>query len=300
MAGGKKQKFVVPDLKAKVRTLETIFGEKVMRSQLNPRTVDKWLHDPEPTPYLTSLKKYFSAVGLKESDIIKSKREFSLRTAEIYAKIRPGKNLYNMEDVAAIYERFQDGFHRESGLLEETLKTIQVPIIKNDYLYLQGIYHLYHHWQRSDPDDPKRIHRALIEIYDLEEKRGLLRCRIMTSPMKGMDSDAWWVYEGWMFSIKNKIFCLFECVKGMLPEIVTFFLFKPSFWPDPERFILSGVLTALSFEGVPCSSKMILKKLDAADPRRDQLGYFSPEEILAEAHPLDIPAHLDSRVLKAK
>ena len=56
MTEKKGQKCQVLDLKAKVRTLEAIFGEKVMRADLNPRTVDKWLRDPDPTPYLTSLK----------------------------------------------------------------------------------------------------------------------------------------------------------------------------------------------------------------------------------------------------
>ena len=57
MTEKKGQKLKVPDLKAKVRTLEVVFGEKFMRSELNPRTVDKWLREPDPTPYLTSLKK---------------------------------------------------------------------------------------------------------------------------------------------------------------------------------------------------------------------------------------------------
>ena len=42
MKDKKGQKFHVPDLIPKVRTLEAIFGEKFMRSELNPRTVDKW------------------------------------------------------------------------------------------------------------------------------------------------------------------------------------------------------------------------------------------------------------------
>lgn len=300
MTGGKKQKFAIPDLKAKIRTLETIFGEKVMRSGLNPRTVDKWLHDPEPTPYLTSLKKYFSAIGMKESDIIQSKRDFSKRTAESVATIQPDGPAYTAEDVAIIYDRFTEGFQAEPDLLTHTLNTIQPPLVKNDYLYLRGTYHLYHFWKRNDPEDVKRIHRALIDIYEIEEKRGLLRCRITTAPMRGMESESRWVYEGWVFSIKNKLFCLFECVKGMLPEIVTFYLFKPSFWPEPERFILTGILTALTFEGIPCSSRMILKKIDLADPCRDRLGYFSPEEIRSEAHGMDIPACLDDYILKAK
>lgn len=300
MAGGKKRAFMVPDLKPKVRTLETIFGEKLMRSRLNPRTVDKWLHEPDPAPYLTSLKKYFGAIGMKESDLIQSKREFSRRIAEIHAARSPGEASYTAQEVMAIYDRFASGAESPSPLLAETLKTIQIPTIKNDFLYLEGTYHLYHFWRRADPDDPARIHRALFDIHDMEETRGLLRCRIMTAPMNEMAPDDWWIYDGWLFNIKNKLFCLFECVKGMLPEIVTFHLFKPSFWPPPDRFVLHGILTALTFEGIPCASRMILKKLSPDDPHRDRLGYFTPDAIRTEAHGIDIPALMDGGVLKAK
>ena len=103
MTEKKGQKFKVPDLKAKVRTLEVVFGEKFMRSELNPRTVDKWLREPDPTPYLTSLKKYFGVIGMKESDMIKGKEEFSEKVAEIYAQFKSEAQVpYGMEDVIAI------------------------------------------------------------------------------------------------------------------------------------------------------------------------------------------------------
>ena len=96
----KKQKFHVPDLKVKVRTLEAIFGEKFMRSKLNPRTIDKWLKEPDPTPYLTSLKKYFGVIGMKESDMIKSKNAFSNEVAVIYSRLNNNASVeYSTDDV---------------------------------------------------------------------------------------------------------------------------------------------------------------------------------------------------------
>ena len=86
MKARKGQKFHVPELKPKVRTLEAMFGEKFMRSQLNPRTVDKWLKEPDPTPYITSLKKYFGVIGMQESDMLKPKDAFSEKAAMIYTQ----------------------------------------------------------------------------------------------------------------------------------------------------------------------------------------------------------------------
>jgi len=307
MKDKKGQKFHVPDLKVKVRTLEAIFGEKFMRSELNPRTVDKWLKEPEPTPYLTSLKRYFGVVGMKESDMIKPKNEFSKRVAEIYSQLRsPTQVQYHTEDVITIYNSFSEGYQQEPVLLGFTLKMIQKETIKNDYKYLKGYYHMYHYWKSGDVNDMGKVRRNLVNIYDLDEKNGLMNCQIMISPMKHLKKEDWWVYEGWLFNIRNKLFWLFECVKGMPPEIVTFNVFKPPFWPDSERFFLHGIVTALSLEGVPCASRIILKKIKPDDELRDRIGYFSPEEIEAEGHSINILNNIDNEIkskhdiLKAK
>ena len=161
----KGQKFHVPDLKPKVRTLEAIFGEKFMRSELNPRTVDKWLKEPDPAPYLTSLKKYFGVIGMKESDMIKTKNEFSKEVAMIYFQIKPTAQVqYNMEDVITIYNSLVEGYRKESVLLGQTLKMIQKETIKSDYIYLKGYYHMYHYWKSSDINDTGRVRRNLIQL----------------------------------------------------------------------------------------------------------------------------------------
>jgi hypothetical protein len=293
----KGQKFQVSDLKPKVRTLEAIFGAKFMRSGLNPRTVDKWLKEPDPTPYLTSLKKYFGVIGMKESDMIKPKDEFSKTVAMIYSQIKSTAQVqYSMEDIITIYNGFVDGFRQESVLFGQTLKMIQKETIKNDYLYLKGYYHMYHYWKSGDINDTGKVRRNLIQIYDFDENHGLMNCRIMISPMKHQKKEDWWVYEGWVVNIKNKLFWLFECVKGMPPEIVTFNIFKPSFWPDPDRFFLYGIVSALSLEGMPCASNIILKKIKPDDPLKDKIGYFSPEEIKVERHSIDILNYIDNEI----
>ncbi|UCH20862.1 MAG: hypothetical protein JSU83_20420, partial [Deltaproteobacteria bacterium] len=166
----KGKKFHVSNLKPKVRTLEAIFGEKFMRSGLNPRTVDKWLKEPEPTPYLTSLKKYFGVIGMKESDMIKTRDEFSKAVAMIYSQIKSTAQVqYSMEDIITIYNGFVDGFRQESVLFGQTLKMIQKETIKNDYIYLKGFYHMYHHWKSGDINDAGKVRRNLIQIYDLDE-----------------------------------------------------------------------------------------------------------------------------------
>lgn len=293
----KGKKFHVSNLKLKVRTLEAIFGEKFMRSGLNPRTVDKWLKEPEPTPYLTSLKKYFGVIGMKESDMIKTRDEFSKAVAMIYSQIKSTAQVqYSMEDIITIYNGFVDGFRQESVLFGQTLKMIQKETIKNDYIYLKGFYHMYHHWKSGDINDAGKVRRNLIQIYDLDENHGLMNCRIMISPMKYQKKEDWWVYEGWVLNIKNKLFWLFECVKGMPPEIVTFNIYKPSFWPDPDRFFLYGIVSALSLEGMPCASNIVLKKIKPDDPLKDKIGYFSPEEIKAERHSIDILNYIDNEI----
>ncbi len=285
----KGRQFHVPELKTKVRALEVMFGEKIMRSKLNPRTVDKWLKEPDPRPYLTSLKKYFSAIGMQESDMLKPKDEFSNKAAMIYTRLNSSADVqYSAADVIAIYNSFEESFVRESAMFEQTMKMVQKETIKNDYIYLNGYYHMYHYWNSGDLEDSGKIRRNLIQVYELDDQQGLIKCRLMISPMKHQDRDDWWVYEGWIVNIQNKLFWLFECVKGMPPEIVSFHIFKPSFWPDPDHFFLQGIVSALSLGGQPCASNILLKKIKADDELKFKIGYFTPQEIEAEGHGVDI------------
>ena len=86
----------------------------------------------------------------------------------------------------------------------------------------------------------------------------------------------------------------------MPPEVVTFHIFKPHFWPDPEQFFLNGIVSALSLDGLPSASSILLKKIDHSDPLRDKLGYFSSEEIKAEGHGIDILHYIDNRTKSAQ
>ena len=295
------QKFSVPDLKAKVRTLETVFGEKYMRAALNPRTVDKWLRDPDPRPYLTSLKCYFGAIGMKESDMLKPRDAFADTVAQIYAQRKKEADLaYSTEDIATIYDSFaQPDALSRATILNHTLKMIQIETARNDYDYLKGTYHMYHHWKSGQTGEGDSIRRNLVQIYDFDERQGLMSCRILVSPMNNQKKEDWWVYEGWVVNIKNKLFWLFECVKGMPPELVTLTIFKPSFWPEPDHFVLHGILSALTLEGTPCASKFILNKIKADDALRDRIGYFTPNDIRSEGHRTDILACIDNQVTRA-
>ena len=296
----KKQKFHVPDLKVKVRTLEAIFGEKFMRSKLNPRTIDKWLKEPDPTPYLTSLKKYFGVIGMKESDMIKSQNAFSKEAALIYARLNKSATVqYSTDDVISIYNRFLKGYRPETAMLGRTLEMIQKETIVSDYKYLKGYYHMYHYWKSGDAADRGKVRRNLLQVYDLDEHNGLMNCRLMISPMKDQEKDAWWIYEGWVVNIKTKLFWLFECVSGMPPEVVTFTVFKPSFWPVPDRFFLHGIVSALSLKGIPCASNMILVKIKSDDKLKNHIGYYSAEDIQAEGHQINIFDYIDNQTKPA-
>ena len=155
---------------------------------------------------------------------------------------------------------------------------------------------MYHYWKGSDTDDRGKVRRNLIQVYDLDENNGLMNCRLMISPMKNQEKDAWWMYEGWVVNIKTKLFWLFECVSGMPPEVVTFTIFKPSFWPASDRFFLHGIVSALSLEGIPCASNMILVKIKPDDKLKNQIGYFSSEDIEAEGHNINILDYIDNEV----
>ena len=297
MGTSKQQRFHVPDLKSKVKTLEAIFGDKHMRSALNPRTVDKWLKEPEPAPYLTSLKKYFGVIGMKESDMLKPQEDFAECASRLYARHNSASPVrYSKEDVVAIYQSFKDGGGTETELLGHTLKMIQIETVKSDYKYLHGYYHMYHFWNSGDPGDSGKIRRNLIHIYEMDARRGLLKCRIMIAPMKGLGDEAWWVYEGWVLNIKSKLLFLFECVQGMAPEIVTLNIYKPSFWPPPDQFLLQGILVALSLKGVPCASNLLLVKIDADDDFKNKIGYFSASEISREGRQIDILKYIDNEI----
>jgi len=294
------RKFRVPDLKAKVRTLESVFGEKFMRRGLNPRTVDKWLKDPDPTPYLSSLKIYFGRVGMKESDMIQPGQEFCRRVSEIHTGLgETGDLKYSAEEVTALYRRFAEEDVEEPLLLGPTLKMIQKETLGSDYLFLKGEYHMYHYWKSDDSRDAGKVRRNLVAVEDLLEEKGLMRARMMVTPMKHQKKEDWWEYEGWVVNLKNKLFWLFECVKGMPPEIVTFHIFKPHFWPDPDRFFLYGIVSALSLDGAPAASNILLKKIRQDDGLRNKLGYFSTDEITAEGHDMDIFKYIDNRTKTA-
>jgi|GEM_PF-2561342 len=293
----KQQRFHVLELKSKVKTLEAMFGDKLMRSQLNPRTVDKWLKDSEPTPYLTSLKKYFGVIGMKESDMIKPMGAFAECAAQLYSRRHTTSQVqYSDEDVVAIYNSFNEVGGAGNQLLGHTLKMIQIETVKNDYNYLNGYYHMYHFWNSGDASDSGKVRRNLIHIHDLDMRRGLINCRIMIAPMKGQREEDWWVYEGWIVNIKSKLLCLCECVQGMAPEVVTLNIFKPSFWPAPDHFFLQGILVALSLQGVPCASNILLVKIDPNDPFRDKIGYFSHSEIGMEGRQIDILEYIDNKI----
>ncbi len=292
----KKQKFFVPELKAKVRTLEAIFGEKFMRTEINPRTVDKWLREEKPSPYITTLKKYFKAAGMNESDMIQPKEEFSEKVLEIYENTIGSNDVrYTAEDIVSLYNSFLGQRTEQKALLGQTLKAMQIETIKNDYIYLKGFYHMYHFWKGSEKE-AGMIRRNLIEIYDLDKDRGLMNCRIMISPMKNLKKEDWWIYEGWIFNIKNKLFFLYECVKGMLPEIVTLNVFKPSFWPEPDRFFLYGILSALSLNGIPSASRFVLKKIKQDDPTKENIGQLTPEELTKDIHGTDILEYISNNI----
>lgn len=287
----------MPDLKPKVRTLEAIFSEKLMRSGLNPRTVDKWLREPDPAPYLSSLRIYFGTIGMKESDMIKPRNEFSKRVAEICAEMKGSpESRYSAEEVTEIYDSFSEGFRQEPVILGTTTNMMQKESIKTDYQYLKGYFHMYHYWKSGVSSDIGKVRRNLIKIYALDEDHGLMNCQIMVCPMRHLKKEDWWVYEGWVFNIKNKLFWLSESVKGMPPEIVTFHVSKPPFWPDPDHFYLYGILSALSLEGIPSASNMVLRKIKPDDERKDRLGYLAPDEIEAEGHSIDILACIDNEI----
>jgi hypothetical protein len=300
MKHGKGQRFHVPQLRQKVRTLEALFGEKRMRSKLNPRTVDKWLKEPRVTPYLTSLKRYFSVVGLKESDMIKAGDDFAKRVAEIYSELKtPEQVTYSVEDITTIYSSFLKERRPEPYLLHRSLKMIQKETVKNDFQYLKGHYHMYHYWKSRVPEDAGKVRRNLIRIDDFDENLGLMNCRIMISPTRDLKKEDWWEYEGWVFNIKNKLFWLFECSKGMPPEIVTLNIFKPPFWPNQDRFYLHGILSALSLEGSPCASRALLIKIRSEEALSYSLGYFTTEEIRTEGHGIDIMDSIANKVGEA-
>ncbi len=78
--------------------------------------------------------------------------------------------------------------------------------------------------------------------------------------------------------------------------MVTFHIFKPPFWPDPDRFYLSGIVSALSLEGMPSASNIVLKKIKEGDELKDKIGYFSPDEIRSEGHDIDIINYIDNEI----
>ena len=56
-----------------------------------------------------------------------------------------------------------------------------------------------------------------------------------------------------------------ECLPSHLqfyPEVVTFYIKYPSFWPANNCFFLYGIVSALTTNGEPCSAKVIFKKTE--------------------------------------
>jgi hypothetical protein len=203
---------------------------------------------------------------------------------------------YTPEEVATIYAGFSERPPDPPIFLDHTLKMIQKETVKSDFRYLRGDYHMYHYWKSGDPSDAGKVRRNLVTLQGLDNAHGVMKSRMVVSPMKRLKKEDWWEYEGTVLSIKNKLFWLFECAKGMPPEIVTLNVFRPPFWPDPDRFLLHGIVLALSLEGIPCASNMVLRKLGPREPDRETLGYFSPDEIEREPHGTDILRRIANEV----
>ena len=122
---------------------------------------------------------------MQESDMLKARDAFSNRAATIYAQLNSSADVqYTSADIIAIYDSFEMGFSPESEVFEQTLKMNQKETIKNDYLYLNGYYHMYHYWKSGDRNDSGKIRRNLIQVYDLDSQQGLMKCRLKISPMK--------------------------------------------------------------------------------------------------------------------
>jgi hypothetical protein len=73
-------------------------------------------------------------IGMKESDMIKSKNAFSNEVAVIYSRLNNTESVqYSSDDVISIYNRLLKGYRPEAGMLGRTLEMIQKETIKSDY-----------------------------------------------------------------------------------------------------------------------------------------------------------------------
>lgn len=283
MTNRTNSRFAVPHLKAKIRAVELLFGEKTMRQGLNPRTIDKWLNMDDPRPYVSSLQIYFGNIGLNPSDLLVPRPRFAAKLAELYARKSPtAQTRYSEEEIIELLSGVAGESEKSFEILSETRKLTPNGLLCNDFSLLQGCYHMYHSWKSTDARDKGKIRRNLLEIERLDEERAVMRGRLSISPVNRQGKEKWWIYEGWGVHVISQIFWLFECVKGMPPEVVSIHLHKPPFWPDPDELSLSGIVTALSLDGSPLAHNTLLIKIDPNCPYKNNLGYFSPKDIEKE------------------
>jgi len=152
------------------------------------------------------------------SPIYKETKKRNLRASEwvfprsgiIFTWVK--KPFYDVPEESIKTECNIDKLKKDYPYLKNTLKVIDINLLENDFRALKGLYHAYLYFDPIDNENTGKIAISLYEIYDIDIKTMVLKCRKSTIYDGVSDIEGCWEYDGYIIKAKNKLFFLLECL----------------------------------------------------------------------------------------
>jgi len=167
----------------------------------------------------------------------------------------------------------------------------------NDFEMLKGYYLSYCYWDMAYKTFMGKVSSKIFEIYDYSEKSKTIKFRRGSNIVNG---NIEWTYEGSFIILKNKIFGILECLPicgHFYPEIITYIIRYPKYWPDKDNFFLYGIYSALTPNAEPAAAKIIFRKVDRNDIKPIERP-ISKKELLKEQFGQEILNWIDNNADK--
>ena len=279
------------------------------KTEMSQRTLEKWRKisdESKPSPRYT--KKVCAVLGI-EHDILQKNKE--LYTYLKYISRTYEKKIENMifflkdatddfknieckngKTINDIVNSLENKFEKENNIiniekdithitfqyLQNTIKTVTLPVLRNEFEMLQGKYNTFKYFDPMDGNEGK-LSITCAEIYDIDTKNMVLKCRF---------PSVFGEYEGCVITARNKLFFLIESLAPKdkstggsfyYPEVLSIIIDYTENLPvDENNFLLYGIFNALSGNGRPCSSRIIWKKIND-ESKLIKTGYYFKDQI---------------------
>lgn len=289
-----------PDFIIKISVIERVFGKKLTRERLEEenrkgfdRAPDSWLNS-DVKPHRKSVEQYLKRVGMEFHNIHQPKENFVEIVSTKYSFL--SQNEITPEEVINIYDDLEEKKYNENPiykLFKNSLDCLPEKELESFFNKLKGYYHSYAYWQKES-EQTENVLCLLIKIDKFCNEHKVIQC-LMAS--KKADN---WNYKGYIINSRHKLLWLFECIdlkEEFYPEIIT--IYTPNAFLSFKHNILKGIMSGLSWregEAIPCSSRILFKKINKEDALQMKIGYLNSEEISEENQGIKIFDYIDNTI----